>query len=167
MKPDPSNPLIHLREAEKQTAKVTRTEINDVLLDKGVPHHIAYRITRLRKLVLRIGRTTYRIGQILIRRLLDFLKQHPGFSIGTALGAALGFLSVTVPLIGPFIAPILTLIGAIFGAAIGNAVDEGTLRGSLPALVYNAVKQAFVTIVEAIKEACAAWNASIEEEATA
>ena len=167
MKPDPTNPHIQLTEAEEQAKKVTRQEINDALLDRGIPHHIAYRISKLRKLVLRIGRTTYRIGHILIRRLLDFLKQHPGFSIGTALGAALGFLAITIPLIGPYISPLLMILGGIFGAAIGNAVDEGTLRDSLPALVYDAVKQAFVSIVETIKEAFAAWNASIEEEATA
>lgn len=155
MNQDPSNPYINLTEAEAQAAPVSRQEINDALLDRGVPHHLAYRIARLRKLVLRVGHTTYRIGHILLRRLLDFLLQHPGFSIGMALGAALGFLSVTMPLIGPFIAPLLTLIGAIFGAAIGHAIDEDTLRDSLPVLVYDAVKQAFVSIIAAIKEVCA------------
>ena len=44
------------------------------------------------------------------------------------------------------------------------AVDEGTLRDSLPALLYDAVKQAFASIVETIKEACAcARNARIGE----
>lgn len=167
MKPNPSNPLNHLTEAEAQAQKVTRQEINDALLDRGVPHHIAYRLAKLRKLILRIGRTTYRIGDILLRRLLEFLRQYPGLAIGTALGAALGFLFVSVPIIGPYIAPILTVLGGIFGAAIGHAVDEGTLRGSLPALVYEAVKQAFATIVEAIKEACAAVSDASVEEATA
>ena len=167
MKPDPSNPLTHLTEAEAQTSKVTRQEINDALLDRGVPHHLAYRIANLRKLVLGIGRTTYRIGHILIRRLLDFLRDYPGLAIGTALGAALGFLSVTIPLIGHFICPVLTVLGAVFGAAIGHAVDQNTLRGSLPALVYEAVKRAFATVVEAIKEALAAIRDARIEEAAA
>ena len=68
-----------------------------------------------------------------------------------------------MPIFGPYISPIRTLLGGVFGAAIGHAVDEGTLRASLPVLVYDAVKQAFAAIVEAIKESCAAWDASIEE----
>jgi hypothetical protein len=72
-----------------------------------------------------------RIGKIIVLKLIEFAKAHPGLAIGVALGAGLACLMVQEPWVGPAVGPLATALGIFVGAAIGHGVDHGRKLGEM------------------------------------
>jgi len=64
------------------------------------------------------------VGKIIVMKIIEFIKENPGLTIGMAIGGAVGALATFIPFIGPFLAPLTTGLGVAAGAIIGNHIGK-------------------------------------------
>lgn len=95
---------------------------------KGVPDTVIFRLARLTRRLIRIGKRVIQAGRIILAKLCDFIEVQPGLAIGAALGTALDFVTAHVPLIGHMLTPTLVVVGTWFDAAY---VISSCMMGSI------------------------------------
>jgi len=148
--------LIELRLLEAEADSKKPSELLEWLRAKGVPGAIVFRLARLMRVSIRLGRRIIRIGRIILAKLCEFIEAHRGLAIGTALGAALGFVAAHVPLIGQLLAPVLVLVAAWIGAACGHNLDRAASNRLPLPLVMAAIEATtlfFTGIVSVLRAA--------------
>jgi len=138
------NQEMALMSMESKAKEMTTLDIFNELTSKGLSQEV---VIALKEISLRtakdIAGKTIEIGKIILMKILDFIKENPGLSIGAAIGAAIGALSFFIPFIGSIIAPFGATLGAALGAFIGNKMQntkEGKLNsGGLTGEIENAM----------------------------
>lgn len=144
----PANPDIELALLNAEARRTDPDDLFDELRRRGVPPEIAQRLRELWGKTKVIAGQLVEVGKIVVAKLVEFLRQHPGLLIGAALGAALGLLSSQIPVIGGFLAPILAVVGAIYGAAIGHGIDSGRPNAPFLILAWDAARIFFAFLVD-------------------
>ena len=95
------------------------------LNDIGLPHEVSIRLHELATYTKKAGNKVLFIGQILLIKIIEFVKAHPNLAIGAAVGAAVGILASSIPFVGPLLAPLATALGIPIGAIAGHRLDRG------------------------------------------
>jgi hypothetical protein len=129
---------------ESKAKQITALDIFNELTSKGLSQEA---ITALKEISLKtakdIAGKTIEIGKIILMKIMDFIKENPGLSIGMAIGGAIGALAIFIPFIGAFIAPMSIALGVAIGGAIGNQMQntkEGKLSsGGVAGEIENAI----------------------------
>lgn len=97
------------------------------LINKGLPNEIVTRLQLLGNQIKYIGEQSINIGNIILMKLWDFIKENPnlavGFAIGLGLATLVGMLINLIPWIGAWLSGIITPIIAIV------TIPIGTLKG--------------------------------------
>ena len=101
------------------------------LMSTHLPQDLVDLIYDLMEKTRVIGGRVLRIGKVIVLKLIEFAKTHPGLAIGAALGAGLAYLVAQVPWIGTVLAPLAAALGIFVGAAIGHGVDQGRNPGEM------------------------------------
>lgn len=128
---------------------------DDVVIEaakRGIPPEIVTRLKVLWDQTRRMGTELIEVGKIVVRKIVEFLKAHPGFTWGTVIGAALGCLVVSVPFLGTLLASLITAVGAWTGVAVDAKVSPTD-----PVAVLKAAAEAFFALFASVIDAVAAY----------
>lgn len=117
------------------------------LRECGLPSEIAVRLKDLIGVTRRIGDKLVCVGKLIIVKLMEFIKKHPGLVVGVAVGAVLSTLIVAIPFLGPLLAPIAIPLGVTVGAVSGHRIDTGISADEGTGLIH--VTQDVIEIVQA------------------
>jgi ElaB/YqjD/DUF883 family membrane-anchored ribosome-binding protein len=107
-----------------QTTSHSFDEVLTEMLNKGVPAEVLTRMEQLWETTKEIAGEVIQIGKIIVIKILEFVKEHPGLAIGIAVGAAIGALVGLVPFIGPLLQPLGIAVGAMVGGLSGIGLDS-------------------------------------------
>lgn len=94
-------------------------------LTETLPSEAVIRLKELGSVDKRVGGRVINVGQIVLGKLVEFVKKHPNLSTGVALGAAVTALIGSIPILGPVLAPLALVLGVAVGAVAGQRLDEG------------------------------------------
>ena len=99
------------------------------------------------------------VGKVVLMKIIEFVKSHPGLSAGIALGAAVACLIHWIPFLGP----ILGGVAITFGMVTGQMVDarrrgEPMERPNL----FTAGEKLIEVALEFFKLFIEIWNAVVD-----
>jgi hypothetical protein len=124
-------------------------------LNAGIPAEIMTRLENVWKVTQRIAGEVIALGKIIVTCIFEFLRAHPGITVGIALGAAVGALSTGIPLLGPLLAPLVSKISIFYGAGLGAAYSDGVLTSdpivaaiSLANKFFELLREIFLAVSE-------------------
>jgi len=121
-----------LVEIEAATKGKSRRQLVEALMEAGVSKEVAYRLGEIWNYTKKVGSKVWKVGRILLVRIVEFVKQHAFAISGMALGAALSILVAHIPIIGPAIAPVVALIAIPVGALVGAKLDVDARKNGGP-----------------------------------
>lgn len=144
-------------------AEEVDASFDDVVVEgihKGIPPELLTRLRELWEQTKEIAGEIVAVGKIIVRAIINFLKEHPHLTIGMAMGAAVASLTLMIPIVGPLLAPLSTLLGALYGAGIGAAAETGTMTSD-PFVAAIALATAFFELLKEVFNAIVDyWNAT-------
>jgi hypothetical protein len=146
-------------ELSLMNAEASSAQFDDVVveaLNRGIPPELVTRLKELWEKTKVVAGEIVAIGKIIVRQIIDFLRQNPKLTIGMALGAAVAVLIGGIPFIGPLLQPLATLIAAVYGAGVGAAMDKGDNSGS-PLSAAIALAEKFFELLKNILNSIAEY----------
>lgn len=120
----PSVAKMEIMLLDAEVASMSRDEFYIWLTDKGLPQEAVVRLVNITEATALIGNKVVNVGKIIIKRLYEFVMEHPNMAIGMAIGAGLSILISTIPLLGGLLAPIALALGVSLGAIVGHGIDQ-------------------------------------------
>ena len=129
MRPTSPNPEIELLLLDAEASQFRHQSFLRWLRDHGVPDEIVFRLARIWRATRRVGRRVIHVGRIVLKKVCEFMREHPGLLIGAALGAALGLLAGSIPVLGKVLGPVVAFVGIWLGAAVGHDLDRVSQGG--------------------------------------
>lgn len=112
-----------LEQMEAATKGKSRRKLVELLMEVGISKEIAYRLGEIWNYTKKVGAKVWKVGRILLVRIVEFITQHPFALSGMALGAVLSLLVAQIPIVGPAIAPVIAVITIPVGAVVGAKLD--------------------------------------------
>jgi hypothetical protein len=140
-------------------AEASSTRFDDVAveaLNRGIPPELVTRLKELWEQTKVIAGEIVAIGKIIVRQIIEFLKNNPKLTVGMALGVAIGALIGGIPWIGVLLKPMATLIATLYGAGVGAAMEQGDHSGS-PFSAAIALAEAFFELLKNILNSVAGY----------
>ena len=146
---------ISLEEMEAATKGKSRRKLVESLMEAGVSKEVAYRLGEIWSYTKKVGDKAWKVGRIILAKIVEFVKQHAFAISGMALGAALSILVAHIPIIGPAIAPVIALIAIPVGILIGAKLDvDARKNGGSLEIVEELIRLAhdfFKLLIDAFK----------------
>jgi hypothetical protein len=146
-------------ELSLMNAEASSAQFDDVVveaLNLGIPTELVTRLKELWEKAKVIAGEIVAIGKIIVRQIIEFLRQNPKLTIGMALGVAVAVLIGGIPFIGPLLQPLATLIAAVYGAGVGAAMENGDNSGS-PLSAAIALAEKFFELLKNILNSIAEY----------
>ncbi len=146
-------------ELSLMNAEASSAQFDDVVveaLNRGIPPELVTRLKEVWEKTKVIAGEIVAIGKIIVRQIIEFLRQNPKMTIGMALGAAVAVLIGGIPFIGPLLQPLATLIAAVYGAGVGAAMENGDNSGS-PLSAAIALAEKFFELLKNILNSIAEY----------
>lgn len=146
-------------ELSLMNAEASSAQFDDVVveaLNRGIPPELVTRLKELWEKTKVIAGEIVAIGKIIVRQIIEFLRQNPKLTIGMALGVAVAVLIGGIPFIGPLLQPLATLIAAVYGAGVGAAMENGDNSGS-PLSAVIALAEKFFELLKNILNSIAEY----------
>lgn len=109
------------------SAEASQQEFDDVaveLLGRGIPAEIVTRLKQVWEVTKRLAGEVIALGKILVGKILEFVRAHPGLAIGLAIGAAAAAMVASIPILGSILAPITSVAMTAYGAGVGATIDN-------------------------------------------
>ncbi|MCE2660396.1 MAG: hypothetical protein LW854_19480 [Rubrivivax sp.] len=122
-----------LFELTMRNAQTSLMSFDDVVIDavsRGVPPEVITRLKGIWEQTKVIAGEVVAIGRIIVREIVNFLRQHPRIALGIALGAAVTALIGGIPFVGPLLQPFSLWLGTFYAAGVGAAMEMGDYSGS-------------------------------------
>lgn len=122
------------------------------LLNLGLPAELVTRLEAIWGTIKVIGNETVAVGKIIVKKIVDFMLNNSGMTVGLLFGAAVAaFLSASIPFVGALLAPLIVTLSALYGYNIQD--------GGKDSLLYSAVKLAkeFLDLVISIFQAVTSY----------
>ena len=122
------------------------------LLNLGLPPEVVTRLKEIWEKTKVIGNEVVAVGKIIVKKIVDFMLNNTGLTIGLVIGAALATLvSSAIPFIGPMLAPLVLTLTALYGYNLQE--------GGRDSLLYSAIKlaKAFFDLIISIFTAVASY----------
>jgi hypothetical protein len=154
LKPEQGMFELTLMNAEASSAQFDDVAVE--VLNRGIPPELVTRLKELWEQTKVIAGEIVAIGKIIVRQIIEFLKQNPRLTVGMALGAAVAALIGGIPLIGPLLQPLATLIASMYGAGVGAAMGKGDYSGS-PLSAAIALAEKFFELLKGILNSVASY----------
>jgi hypothetical protein len=139
-------------ELSLMNAEASSAQFDDVAveaLNRGLPPELVTRFKEMWEQTKVIAGEIVAIGKIIVRQIIEFLRQNPKLTVGMALGAAVAALIGGIPVIGPLLLPLAALIATLYGAGVGAAMEKGDNSGS-PLSAAIALAEAFFELLKNI-----------------
>ena len=146
-------------ELSLMNAEASSAQFDDVVveaLNRGIPPELVTRLKELWEKTKVVAGEIVAIGKIIVRQIIEFLRQNPKLTIGMALGVAVAVLIGGIPFIGPLLQPLATLIAAVYGAGVGAAMENGDNSGS-PLSAAIALAEKFFELLKNILNSIAEY----------
>jgi len=147
---------LHLGEYNVLAQDASSTDVFAFFVNQGLPLEFSTRLLEdlWGKTKIVAGEVIH-IGKIIILKIVEFIKENPHMSVGTAIGAAVYVLINAIPYIGPFVAPLIGGAAIITGMAVGSLMDMAS-KGQkidpsflgLTQAVINSAKKFFELIID-------------------
>ena len=154
-------PETALLELSVMNATYDKHDFTDTVVDaikRGIPPELVTRLEELWKKTKVVAGEVVNIGKIIVAKIMEFLKNNPGMSLGIALGAALGAMVSLIPLLGPLIAPLAAAVAAIYGGLVGTSIDDGDVSASLMASAISLANKFLKLFADIINSVASYWN---------
>lgn len=145
----PEQGMFELTLMNAEASSATFDDIAVEALNRGIPPELVTRLKELWDKAKVIAGEVVAIGKIIVRQIIEFLRQNPKLSVGMALGVAVGVLIGGIPWIGPIIQPMATLVASLYGAGVGAAMENGGYSIS-PVTVAFALAEKFFELLKGI-----------------
>lgn len=149
-------------ELSLMNAEASSVQFDDVVveaLNRGIPPELVTRLKELWEKTKVVAGEIVAIGKIIVRQIIEFLRQNPKLTIGMALGAAVAALIGGIPFIGTLLQPLATLIATVYGAGVGAAMGKGDNSGS-PLSAAIALAEKFFELLRNILNSVAEYFSS-------
>ena len=104
--------------------KLAKLDIISDFINGGLPQEIVMRLDAIWGMTKTIAGEIVNVGQIILTKIWEFVKENQNFAIGVAIGAAIGSLVNLIPFLGQLLSPIAISIGAIIGGVVGERLDR-------------------------------------------
>lgn len=154
-----------LFELTLKNAEVQDESFDNVVLQgmkRNIPPEVLTRLKQIWETTKEIAGEIVHIGVIIVRAIMDFLKEHPDLTIGMALGAAVSLLTLSIPFIGPLLAPLSLLLSTLYGGGIGAAYGAtGTITADPLTVAFELAKAFFQMLVRIFDAIKSYWNEEV------
>ena len=105
-----------IEEMFMEYSNVSQKDVFSWFLNRGVPREIVTRLFQVWNFSYRVGEKLFKIGKLIVCRLVEFAIDNPNMLTGVAIGLGLSWFLSNIPVVGWLIGP---LVAAIFALVLG------------------------------------------------
>lgn len=124
-----ANLKLALWNAEAELVKSSELYIQ--IQELGLPEEVVSRLHQILTYTKKVAGKIFRVGKIVLLKILEFVKAHPfliiSLGISAVVSGAITSLVTSIPLLGQLLAPAAAKLGIIInvtGAVIGHRLDK-------------------------------------------
>ena len=121
----PEHALLELTLLNAETSPSSFGEMAAYLLDRGIPPEVVTRLTDFWEKTELVAGEVIAVGQIVVAKVVEFIRANPTIAAGIAVGAAFAALFGAIPFLGPLLAPFVTPVSIVGGGAVGANLQRG------------------------------------------
>lgn len=156
--PSPEHAMLELTLMNAEASSKSFDEVAAYLLERGVPPEIVTRLVDLWEKTELVAGEIIAVGQIVVTKIVEFVRANPSIAAGMAVGAAFSALMASVPFLGPLLAPFVTPIAVVGGGAVGANLQRGHDSGNLVEGVVDLARKFFALLIEIFQGVANYWK---------
>jgi hypothetical protein len=156
--PSREHALLELTLMNAEASSRSFDEVAAHLLDRGVPPELVTRLVDLWEKTELVAGEVIAVGQILVTKVVEFVKANPAIAAGMAVGAAFAALVASIPFLGPLLAPFVTPVAVVGGGAVGANLQRGHDSGTLAEGVVDLARKFFALLIEIFRGVASYWK---------